>query len=382
LSSISADYPDFDSWLIKKLFDPKTSKKVAVLDKVVAAFSMWQAKDARNIKLQTFIVGQSYRGTAIGQHLLYHEIRTWASDPKLERVHVTISSAKSDLIAYFRQFGFRVEGFSPNRYPRKAAELILSKHFVRSVVSTSADMEVVAQRLFSCIWGLSEGSPSRFGVRDKDLAIPAFVPAMKMTVDLRNETVSSRIVLSESDSGREILRHDDESLMREFFPLRIHLPGKTYALVPIYQEWASAMLSTSGPHTPLKLRIDHVYYCYPKLSYLRTGDFVLFYETKTGGGRGAVIGAAVVQQVLISIPSALFAQFANLGVYALADIQRHANSAGVAMAIKFSLFEPFPKVVPLKDVRTYTKSKTTVQGLTRLSSESFERIRSQGIESP
>jgi len=53
---------------------------------VIAAFSMWQAKDARNVKLQTFMVGPGHRRTAIGQHLLYHELRTWARDPKLARV--------------------------------------------------------------------------------------------------------------------------------------------------------------------------------------------------------------------------------------------------------------------------------------------------------
>ena len=76
LSTIALDYPGFDHWLNKKFGDPTASKKVVLVGNVIAAFSMWQAKDNRNVKLQTFIVGP-YRGTAIGQHLLYHEIRTW-----------------------------------------------------------------------------------------------------------------------------------------------------------------------------------------------------------------------------------------------------------------------------------------------------------------
>jgi len=70
------------------------SKKVVAVGNVIAAFSMWQSKDERNVKLQTFIVGSSYRGTAIGQHLLYHELRTWALTPTVERVHVTVDGSE------------------------------------------------------------------------------------------------------------------------------------------------------------------------------------------------------------------------------------------------------------------------------------------------
>src|SRR5262249_30234322 len=115
LQPIALDYPKFDEWLMKKLTAPEASKKVVSVGSVVAAFSMWQAKDARNIKLQTFMVGPLYRGTAIGQHLLYHELRTWAAMPGVKRAYVTVASTKLDLIEYFTSFGFRIEGFAPNR---------------------------------------------------------------------------------------------------------------------------------------------------------------------------------------------------------------------------------------------------------------------------
>ena len=114
------------------------SKKVVEIDRTIAAYSMWARKDERNVKLQTFMVGQLFRGTAIGPHLLYHELRTWAADMKVARAFVTVASSKSELIAYFMQFGFRVEGVSANRYARAstAAELVMGKHFVRDVVRT------------------------------------------------------------------------------------------------------------------------------------------------------------------------------------------------------------------------------------------------------
>ncbi len=378
LSTIAPDYPKFDAWLTSKFADPKASKKVVAIGSVIAAFSMWQAKDQRNVKLQTFIVGQSYRGTGIGHHLLYHELRTWALNSHIDRVHVTVASSKSELIRYFRAFGFRLEGFSPNRYPRPAAELVMAKHFVRSVIRTPVALKKLARALYKRFWGLSEFEASRFGVSSADLAVPALLPPLTMSLDSSDLTVAPRIVLND-DGGREVLRHDDESLMREFFPLRLHLSGKRYVIVPIYPAWAAAMLSTTGSHNPLKLRVDNAYYCYPKLSDLRSGDLVLFYETKTGGGRGAVIGAAVVQEVLIDTPSALFARFSVLGIYGLADIEGHTNAHGRAMAIKFSLFESFSRPVALREIHGHLGHKTTVQGLTPIVRDAFENIRLQGL---
>jgi predicted transcriptional regulator len=188
----------------------------------------------------------------------------------------------------------------------------------------------------------------------------------------------SRIVLKDKEN-REVLRYDDESLMREFYPLRLHLPAKRYVAVPIYPWWVEAMLSTGGAHSPLKLRVDNAYYCYPKVSKLCTGDLVLFYETKTGGGRGGAIGSAIVQEVAIDAPADLFQRFSDLGIYKLSEIEAHKNRQGYAMAIKFSIFEPFSDPVLLKDIHRYSGQKTTFQGLTPISWEVFEMIRSQGL---
>jgi ribosomal protein S18 acetylase RimI-like enzyme len=337
LSTIAPDYPAFDKWLEKKFGDASTSKKVVVVSNVSAAFSMWQAKDSRNIKLQTFIVGPSFRGTAIGQHLLYHEVRTWAAQLDVQRVHVTVASSKADLIPYFRSFGFRVEGFSPRRYPRRAAELVMAKQFLRDTIRTPHEFGTFADQLRSDIWGLDNIGTLRFGVSADDMAVPVSLPTVAMTLNSSTTTVSPRILLRTA-AGEEIVRYDDEALMREFYPLRLHLANKRYVVVPIYPNWVAAMLSTSGPHTPLKLRVDNAYYCYPKISALRGGDLVLFYETKTGGGLGSAIGAAVVQEVIIDEPTKLFARFSDLGIYKLGDIEHHLNASGHAMAIKFSLF--------------------------------------------
>jgi ribosomal protein S18 acetylase RimI-like enzyme len=378
LSLIAPDYPGFDAWLTKNLNDPKASKKVVAVGNAIAAFSMWQAKDDRNIKLKTFIVGPLFRGTGIGQHLLYHELRTWADNPKIERVHVTVASSKSDLIGYFRMFGFRVEGIAANRYPRTSAELVMAKHFLRETVLTPVQLQAVTNKLMQQFWGLVQGADSRFGVEAEDYAIPTIFPQLSLNLDNSESTVSPRIQLLDT-AGRTLLTHDDESLMREFYPLRIFLKHKRYVLVPIYPAWVSAMLSTSGPHTPLKLRIDHAYYCYPKVSNLTKGDFVVFYETRTGGGRGAAIGSAIVQEVMIDTSPVLFGRYSDIGIYTLADVVGHENSRGHSMAIKFALFEPFVNPVSLRNIRQCIGHGTTVQGLTPIPRDAFQQILSRSF---
>jgi ribosomal protein S18 acetylase RimI-like enzyme len=379
LAPIATDYPGFDRWLETKLADSRASKKVVAIDSTVAAFSMWQAKDERTVKLQTFIVGPLYRGTAIGQHLLYHELRTWAGDRKIERVHVTVAATKVDLISYFRAFGFRVEGFAPNRYPRAtdAAELVMAKHFLRSTMRSVADLRGLADELSRKIWGLSASS-GRFGVKAADLAIPGTLPALSVDLDTSETTVSPRLRLLDP-AGNEVLRHDDGSLMTEFFPLRIHLANKRYVLVPIYRGWADAMLSDSGPQTPLKLRTDNAYYCYPKMHDLAGGDLVVFYEPRKGGGRGAAIGAAVVLDAEISTPQHLYDRFSDRGIYTLANVQEHIDKQGRVMALQFGLFEPFRQPVLLARIRAILGQPTNVQGLTPIRRDAFEQIRAEGL---
>jgi hypothetical protein len=380
LQPIAIDYPNFEAWLNSKFSDDKASKKVVALGDTIAAFSMWQAKDDRNVKLQTFMVGPLFRGTSIGQHLLYHELRNWARNPRIERIHVTISSSKADLIDYFQSFGFRVEGFAPNRYDRAgdAAELVMAKHLVRQVVRTPADLKVLAEYLTKRIWGIRAGSADRFGVTTSNMGVQAALPAATVKVSEAEETIEQRI--SVVDESRLLNRtYDDAALMEEFYPLRIHLAKKRYMLVPIFQQWVDAMLSISGPGTSLKLRVDNAYYCYPKVSNLARGDLVIFYEPKKDGGRGAAIGAALVLEQRIDKPKALYSRFAKLGIYRLEDVAQHANAAGDALAIRFGLFEPFEKPVTLARIRDILRKATNVQGLTPIDRDSFEVIRSEGL---
>jgi hypothetical protein len=348
---------------------------------------MWVRKDERNVKLQTFLVGPTFRGSAIGQHLLYHELMTWARDPQIERVYVTVASSKVELIEYFHRFGFRVEGVAANRYQRasNAAELVMAKHLVRKTVRDSRDLPALADDLARKVWGIDPqaASAERFGVPSSHLSLPVIFPQISMFVDSSDSTVTARIRLVD-DHHNVVRSYDDASLMREFHPLRLHLTGKQYVLVPIFPKWVEGMFATApvaGHQMDLKLRVDNVYYCYPKIRNLTVGDLVIFYETKKKGGRGVAIGGAIVREVNIAPPAQLHGRFAKRGVYTLADVQRHERD-GKVMAIYFELFEEFLTQVNLQRIRTIRGDKTNIQGLTPVRRDHFEQIRDEGVSKP
>ncbi|MGA2451706.1 MAG: GNAT family N-acetyltransferase [Polyangiaceae bacterium] len=386
LSSIGADYPSFDAWLEKQWQIHRVSKKIVDVQGTVAGYSMWTRKDERNVKLQTFMVGPLFRGTSIGPHLLYHELRTWAADENVERVFVTVASSKADLIGYFQQFGFRVEGISANRYPRAsgAAELVMAKHFVRRIVRSADNLTRAIDEIAQKIWGVHPGaaSPTRFGVAGELCSVPTSFDTLRVVTDLSEATVSPRVQLV-NDSDDVVRCEDDASLMRQFYPLRLHLLHKRYVIAPIYSKWVSAMLSAENSATPaapsnLKLRVDNVYYCYPRFADMCAGDHVIFYEPAEAGGSKSAVGSAIVRRIVTDTPVRLFAEFSDRGVYTENDIRKHTRN-GIAVAIHFELFEPFARRVPLAEIRQELGSKANMQGLTKITRDQFERVRARGL---
>jgi hypothetical protein len=49
------------------------------------------------------------------------------------------------------------------------------------------------------------------------------------------------------------------------------------------------------------------------------------------------------------------------------------------MAIKFSLFEPFKRLLRLKRIQQILANRATMQGLTPVQRDGFEAIRSEGL---
>lgn len=384
LAPLSSDYPDFYRWLENQWQDATVSKKVVQVGGAIAAYSMWKKKDSRNIKLQTFIVGPLFQGSAVGQHLLYHELRNWSRDTDIERIYVTVSSHKAALLEYFCRFGFRVEGIAANRYTRdlKDAELVLVKHLVRNIITSPEQLEELKQQLCQHVWGIDGSTPGSkiFGVQSEDFSALLRVPQTAVTLNVSERSVASRITLRD-EGGALLRRYDDYVLMREFYPLKLYLRYKNYIVVPIHVDFSDELFArepeTSQP-TQLKLRVDRVYYCTPRHADLSPGDWVLFYETKSGWGAGEAFGTAIVRECKIDTPEALWQQYGARGVFRVEDIQEHTRN-GMSMAIHFDFFEPFTRCVSLDRIRTLLNRNAVFQSLTSISRDEFLTIISEGI---
>jgi len=383
LAPLSNDYPDFYKWLETQWEDARVSKKVVQVGDSIAAYSMWKKKDSRNIKLQTFVVGPLFRGSAVGQHLLYHEIRNWSQHMEIERVYVTVSSHKADLLDYFYRFGFRVEGIAANRYTRnpKDAELVLTKHFVRDIITSTEQLEELNQKLCCHIWGIDSSQPVSgiYGVQSDDFSVLLTVPRTTVGLNVSERSVTSRITLND-EGGTLLRRYDDYLLMREFYPLRFYLRYKNYIVVPIRVDFSNELFAREPEtthSTQLKLRVDRVYYCTPRHTDLISGDWVLFYETKWGWGAGEAFGTAIVRECKIDTPEALWQQYGTRGVFRLEDIREHSRN-GMSMAIHFDFFEPFARCVSLGRIRNLLNRNAVFQSLTSLSRDEFRAIISEG----
>jgi predicted transcriptional regulator len=190
----------------------------------------------------------------------------------------------------------------------------MTKHLLRRTIRTLDELREAVNLMKNEIWGLSGSAAARFGVRSEDFALLARFPKVNLTLDEGMRTAVPRLRVLDA-SGTELASHDDESLMRSLYPLRVYLPEKRYVLIPIYRAWVDAMLSDSGQGTPLKLRLDNAYYSYPKCTDMTRGDLVAFYEPKKEGGRGVVIGAAVVIDAVVDAPERLHDRFSQNGAY-------------------------------------------------------------------
>jgi hypothetical protein len=351
--------------------------RVGLLGEQVSAVALSTRKDHRVVKLSAFYVTEDARDAGLGQHLLWSELRTWATSG-IEKAYVTVSSRHAELIGFFRAFGFVIEGISARRYQDDTAELVLGKHVIRRLVSEEnrdSFVEEVASQVFSAptsvtadgeTWALAPANthPS-FEWRGEDASLELRATA--------GPTLHRRWGLLE--------------LERIFHPLRFSLVGRTALLVPIQPQWAKAMLEYSpqqptlfGP-TPdkLLLRADNAYYCYPKLLHTALpGTPILFYVS---GGTG-LVGEARIIGAEVDAPEELFARFGGLGIYGISQIRNHVSDqgkhVGEALVLRFGSYVPFPSPVTIHTMRTVLGRKVHPQALMSISSEDFELLRRTG----
>jgi N-acetylglutamate synthase-like GNAT family acetyltransferase len=380
LSPLALDYPDFTSWLngaLTKARQGKVLVRVGLLGEQVSAVALSTRKDHRVVKLSAFYVTEDARDAGLGQHLLWSELRTWATSG-IEKAYVTVSSRHAELIGFFRAFGFVIEGISARRYQDDTAELVLGKHVIRRLVNEEnrdSFVEEVASQVFSAPTSVTADGETW-----------ALAPAnTHPSFEWSGEDAS--LELHATAGSTPCRRWGLLELERIFHPLRFSLAGRTGLLVPIQPQWADAMLEYSpqqptlfGP-TPdkLLLRADNAYYCYPKLLHTALpGTPILFYVS---GGTG-LVGEARIIDAEVDAPEELFARFGGLGIYGISQIRKHVSKqgkhAGEALALRFGSYVPFPSPVTIHTMRTVLGRNAHPQTLTSISSEDFELLRRTG----
>jgi hypothetical protein len=382
LSPLGDDYPDFSGWLtgaLVKAAEGRVGVRVGLVGERIGAVALTSRKDPRVVKLSAFYVSQWAQGAGLGQHLLWSEIRNWAT-AEIEKAYVTVSSRHSGLIDFFGAFGFLIEGVSPRRYQQDTAELVMGKHLIRQVVDDDALGEFaadVAARVFGTPVSLPHGD-GRWALAPRE-ARPALVWDGS-GADLR--------LVAFDRGGAEVRGWELLQLETIFHPARFAVTGRRALIVPIRQQWADAMLEYPGqqrsllaadPSDKLVLRADNAYYCTPTAqSQARAGTPILFHVS---GGIG-LVGEGRIVEAVIDVPEELFARFGGMGVYGIKEIRQHIRrngpNAGRAMALQFSLYVPFERTITRGELWAEVGRKLQLQTITPIPGEEFERLRRMG----
>jgi hypothetical protein len=382
LSPLRDDYPDFSGWLtgaLAKTAEGRVGVRVGLVGERVGAVALTSRKDRRVVKLSAFYVSDWAQGAGLGQHLLWSEIRNWAT-AQIEKAYVTVSSRHSELIDFFGEFGFLIEGVSPRRYQEDTAELVMGKHLIRQVVGDDALGKFatdVAARVFGTPVSLSRGD-GRWALAPREAR-----PALAWD----GSGADLRLVAFDS-GGAEVRQWELLQLETIFHPARFAVTGRRALVVPIRQQWADAMLEYPGQQRSLLagdaadklvLRADNAYYCTPTAQReARAGTPILFHVS---GGIG-LVGEGRIVEAVIDVPEELFARFGGMGVYGMKEIRQHIRrngpNAGKAMALRFSLYVPFEGTITRSQLWAEVGRKLQIQTLTPISGEEFERLRRMG----
>jgi GNAT superfamily N-acetyltransferase len=381
LEPLSEDYPDFRGWLNGRLTKAAAGEvriRVGLVGDQVGAVALSTQKDERVVKLSAFYVSERARAAGLGQHLLWAELRGWATSG-VEKVYVTVSSRHGKLVGFFRDFGFLVEGISPRRYQEDTAEIVLGKHLIRRVVDTAgldSFVDEVASRVFS--------APASIAPEGETWALPPAGTHPEFRWE--GSGGSLRLVASRDETAPR--RWGLLELERAFHPIRFTIKGRKALLVPIQPRWADAMLEyayqqgnlfAADASNKLLLRAENAYYCYPTaLNVVGPGTPILFFVSGSTG----LVGEARVIETAVDVPEELFAQFGSLGIYGIEDIRSHVERRGQhrghSLAMRFGFYVPFSAPVRLKKMQTILGREVIPQRLTPILGEEFEALRRTG----
>ncbi|MDQ3604545.1 MAG: GNAT family N-acetyltransferase [Actinomycetota bacterium] len=377
LSPLGDDYPNFEGWLSGSISDSASRIQVAEMDGRVGAVALTKRKDARVWKLAAFMVAPEFRQAGLGGHLLWSEMRIWCEEG-LEKVYVTVSSRRTELVAFFTEFGFLLEGASARRYDDSRSELILAKHLISERVEED-ELDAFAEKVARPVLA----SP----VPDAPWALPH-----ADTTGFRWAGTHTKRRLEQLGPGDTVVRAWSLlDLERIFHPLTLAIDDRPVLLVPIDKQWAETLIEFPGEQLRiasdqkaqrLLLRPDNAYYCYPTAYEVAVaGTPILFYVTAPVM---AIVGEARIIESEIAPPEDLYVRFGGLGVYKPNDIRVHVRrngpNDGCALALRFAQYASFARQLSRAEMLCILgRPLSGPQGLTPISFKEFEALRRTGI---
>jgi len=383
LAPLAGAYPDFESWLTGTLANsPEGSISLGMADGRVAAVAISKRKDSRVVKLSAFRVDDQVRGSGLGPHLLFQQVRGWVA-AGYELAYVTMDLGQEELGRLFQQAGFMVQGITSNRYRPGSTEVVLSKHLIRRRIEEHNFGE----------FGRDILSPLLLPPRPRDRGPWADTAWWQPPQDaVATLAVDAAVGLVKIIDGAGVVRRElgPTELEVLFHPLRLALSERRALLIPIRQQWADRLMDypreqlelLAGSGDKLLLRSDNAYYCFPKcLDEVRHGAPILFYVSAPVK---AIVGEAHILQFQVDYPNVLHGLFGELGIYSAEQIADHAQSrgprAGMALALRFGLYLPFQHPVSAATMNSIMGSARgfAPQGLHPIFMPIFEALRTEG----
>lgn len=379
-------YPDIGRW-IGQDGDPKSvwakvlsgtyHLTVARLGEQVAGFCITQHKDARNAKISTFYVAKRHRGKHIGPGILQRELGRLARNG-FRRVMVTFAHEEFfEMQPFLTQYGFTVDGISPQRYRDNSYEVVMGKRFRPGVLTLAEFRDFIQEELFRLQGYNIEmlGESGFLATPRQDLfAIHQLPPGRQFMVRVTTapnpegevETIrkdaaarGAHPVLASAygfPAGEalpnDVLVYDAYGLESQFFPMSIERPDDHDLVIPIQPEFAQRLMprlnQTTFAPSKLALRMENVYYrVHDGKGMARRGARLFFYESQ---GRG-VFCTAKLKGIAVGGPRRLYSKFGGMGAWGIPELETHAKGRDL-QAFRFDWLQEFQSEVVLDDLRS------------------------------
>lgn len=190
---------------------------------------------------------------------------------------------------------------------------------------------------------------------------------------------------------RDALRDGDAAvfiaLEKLLWPLKLDEVDIPAYIVPIWPQYAAELFDDSlsrqtlfGSDPALMLKMENVYYRSARVRLPTASSRILWYVSQGKNspyhGKMTARACAYVEESIVGLPSAVFKQFSDLGVYRWEQVLQAANDnpARDVLAFRFGRSELFENPVPLDEIMRITGNRMAPIAPRSLTNEAFIEI--------